>query len=571
MKHWVPGIFMSLIAACAGHAPPRAAAPVPAAGDVPAPAQASQPAPVPIAPAVIAAAAALADTAAAGDSTVDAETAADQAVLDKLAESAPDSAISGDDAAALGGATWNIDVASYANHERVQYYLDFFRGEARDRMAIWLTRMPKYETLIRTRLQQQGLPSDMIYLALIESGFSNSAVSRSKAAGMWQFMKGTARLYGLRVDPWVDERRDPIKSTDAAARLLSDLRRRFGSLYLAAAAYNAGAGRVGRGLRRLPDDESDDGTSDATFFRLADTKSLRRETKDYVPKLIAAALIAKEPEVYGFAPIAPAAQVLLDSLVVPDATGLEVIARLADTSLAAIRELNPQFLRLATPPGRKMVVRLPPGRGMTVAARYDSLPASKRVTFREHFVSPGETLSGIALRYHVSVDEILAANRSVKPRALRLGQRLIIPTAGVAPPREAYAIAADRPARPRARVDASGLHLVKNGESLWTIARDFSVTIEQLRGWNGLEPSEVLKAGQRIRVNPPGNAAPGKAGLATTSSQTVTTHLVRPGDTLSEIAERYDIPESELRRANGLGATSMIRIGDRLKIPARSS
>ncbi len=155
--------------------------------------------------------------------------------------------------------------------------------------------MPRYEGMIRERFQKEGLPADLVYLALIESGFSNTATSRARAVGMWQFMKGTAKLYGLRVDSWVDERRDPYRSTDAAARHLRDLTRRFGSLYLAAAAYNAGAGKVSRGLGRLPDDDADSVNTDATFFRLYDTKLLRRETKDYVPKLIAAALIAKEP------------------------------------------------------------------------------------------------------------------------------------------------------------------------------------------------------------------------------------------------------------------------------------
>ena len=162
-------------------------------------------------------------------------------------------------------------------------------------MGIWLTRMPRYEGMIRERLQEQGLPGDLVYLALIESGFSNSATSRAKAVGMWQFMKGTAKGYGLRVDSWVDERRDPYRATAAAARHLQQLNDRFGSLYLAAAAYNAGAGKVSRGVRRLPDDDADSLNSDATFFRLYDTKLLRRETKDYVPKLIAAARIAKEP------------------------------------------------------------------------------------------------------------------------------------------------------------------------------------------------------------------------------------------------------------------------------------
>ena len=240
--------------------------------------------------------------------------------------------------------------------------------------------------MIRERLQRESLPGDLVYLALIESGFSNTATSRAKAVGMWQFMKATGKGYGLRVDSWVDERRDPFRATDAAVRHLRDLNRRFSSLYLAAAAYNAGSGKVSRGLGRLPDDESDSTNSDATFFRLYDTKLLRRETKDYVPKLIAAALIAKQPGRYGFR-LGTAEPAAYDSIIVPDMTGLDVLARLADTTVAAIRELNPQYLRLATPPGTRSIVRLPAGHGPMTVAAYAELPARQRVTFIEHFVA----------------------------------------------------------------------------------------------------------------------------------------------------------------------------------------
>ena len=297
-----------------------------------------------------------------------ADSAADEAVLEELAESAPADGVNGDvptpDKAELANAvTWDIDVETFNDHSRVQWYLKFFQGRGRERLNIWLNRMPRYEPMIRERLQREGLPGDLVYLALIESGFSNTATSRAKAVGMWQFMKATGKHYGLRVDSWVDERRDPYKATDAAARHLRDLNDRFGSFYLAAAAYNAGSGRVSRGLRRLPDDDDGEGlASDATFFRLYDTKLLRRETKDYVPKLIAAAVIAKEPSRYGFT-VTPAEPIPYDSIVVPTMTGLDVIARLADTTLAAVREMNPQYLRLTTPPGRASVVRIPAGRG----------------------------------------------------------------------------------------------------------------------------------------------------------------------------------------------------------------
>ena len=171
-----------------------------------------------------------------------ADSAADEAVLEELATARPDGDVSDDSLAdagetsagganaVAGGVTWDIDVATFNSHDRVQYYLDFFQTRGRERMEIWLSRMPQYEAMVRERLQREGLPGDLVYLALIESGFSNTATSRAKAVGMWQFMKATAKLYGLRVDSWVDQRRDPYRATDAAVRHLSDLNRRFGSL-----------------------------------------------------------------------------------------------------------------------------------------------------------------------------------------------------------------------------------------------------------------------------------------------------------------------------------------------------
>ena len=170
--------------------------------------------------------------------------------------------------------TFTLDISSYRNHDRVRYYLNFFTGPGRERMRIWLERLPRYEGMIRVRMAEQGLPGDLVYLALIESGFSNRAVSRASAVGMWQFMSGTGKAYGLRIDSWLDERRDPVKATAAAARHLSDLQERFGSLYLAAAAYNGGAGRVGRGVRSLGGGAEENG--DETFFRLYNTRYIFR-------------------------------------------------------------------------------------------------------------------------------------------------------------------------------------------------------------------------------------------------------------------------------------------------------
>jgi membrane-bound lytic murein transglycosylase D len=501
-----------------------------------------------------------------------ADSAADEAVLEELATAHPvgEESESGGDDAGEGGAnaiadavTWDIDVATYNSHDRVQYYLDFFQSRGRERMSIWLTRMPRYEAMIRERLQRDSLPGDLVYLALIESGFSNTATSRAKAVGMWQFMKATARLYGLRVDSWVDERRDPFRATDAAVRHLRDLNRRFGSLYLAAAAYNAGSGKVSRGLVRLPDEESDSINSDATFFRLYDTKWLRRETKDYVPKLIAAALIAKQPRRYGFNP-ARGEPATYDSIVVPDMTGLDVLARLADTTVAGIREMNPQYLRLTTPPNTRSLVRLPLGRGPTTVAAYAELPPRRRVTFIEHFVSRGETMSGIAKRYRVSQAMLTAANPKVNSRRLRINQRIVVPTGGALSTSVARRMADPVVA---AGTNTGAFHRVRRGETLSEIADEYGVTQRELRLWNALDSRGRIRAGQRLRVASP-DAPRRVVPTAPPSERTgERTHVVRKGETLKSLAKRYGVSIQALREANGLSESEPLKAGIALKIP----
>lgn len=586
-------LALLLLTACGGGHRPPPAAPEPSAGTPAGPAGSARPAgvdpagapesPTSVHPSALPAAPYL-DTLIPGvelaaERRLAADSAADEEVLEALAEASPvgsdegDTEIAGNDTKALANAvTWDIDVETWNSHSRVRYYLDFFLGKGRNRMGIWLDRMQGYEPMIRERLAREGLPGDLVYLALIESGFSNTATSRARAVGMWQFMKGTAKHYGLRVDSWVDERRDPYKATDAAVRHLRDLSRRFGSLYLAAAAYNAGSGRVSRGLKRLREDD-DPLESDATFFRLYDTKLLRRETKDYVPKLIAAALIAKEPARYGFE-VTPAVPASYDSIVVPTTSGLDVIARLADTTVAAIRELNPQYLRLATPPGVPSVVRLPSGRGPTTVAAYAELPPEKRVTFLEHFVARGETMSGIARRYRVSQRLLAEANPRVKPTRLRPGQRLIVPTGGAIS--SAMARRMSDPAVP-AGTSRSGWHRVRRGETLSGLADEYGVTQRDLHRWNTLPANGHLRAGQRLRVAPPRAPAVKSASAATTGARTTTTsnaasepartHVVRRGETLTELARRYGVSVSALRAANNMSDSAILRAGVALRIP----
>lgn len=454
---------------------------------------------------------------------------------------------------------WDINVERFATHPRVQYYLDFFTGRGRKAFQVWLDRMPRFESYARMRLQEQGIPSDLVYLALIESGFSPVAVSRAKAVGMWQFMPATGRGYGLRIDTWLDERRDPIKSTDAAARMLKALTDRFGSHFLAAAAYNGGEGRVGRGLLRVSalqgaGDEAIDLESDEMFFELAETPHLYQETKDYVPKLIAAAMIAKAPERYDFDPPAEVDPFPRDSVMVDGNVGLDLIAELADTSLDALRELNPHLLRGITPPGRTYPVRVPAGSAERIATAYASVPPSERVRMITHVVRRGETVSGIARRYGVSTDLVMTANRVARARSLQVGTTLYIPVNGAIPD----AMLREPEPAPRAPVT----HIVRRGETLSGIARRYGVAQASVRAANKLPSNGAIRAGQKLTI--PGSAT-NPAGTAASSAPRV--HVVRAGETVGEIAQRYSVPQSRLIRENKLGSRAMIRVGQRLTIP----
>jgi membrane-bound lytic murein transglycosylase D len=416
-----------------------------------------------------------------------------------------------------GEPTFDIDVTSFSANRRVLEYLEFFQVDAQDRFAIWLARLGRYEGMIRERLRAKGLPEDLVYLALIESGLSNTAVSRARAVGMWQFIAGTARLYGLTVDPWVDERRDPFRATEAAVTYLADLRERLGgSVYLAAAAYNAGVGRVERGLNRLPGES--DSVTDHTFFQLADRRYLRRETRDYVPKLIAASLIAKQPARYGFDAVTPLSPLVFDEVTVPDATGLDVLARLADTTVDALLELNPQFVRGITPPGRAVTVRVPRGAGTLVAGRYDTLPVTDRITFVDHYVARGQTLSDIAKRYRVTVAMLQSANPSLQAHALKVGQRIIVPMSGRVVPAAAWSVPPESRTRRTTRASRGSAaapaatargsagdplsHRVERGETLSQIARQYGVSLAALLDYNDLTTQSVIHVGEIIKIPP---------------------------------------------------------------------
>lgn len=520
-----------------------------------------------------------------------ADSAADEAVLDQLAVAHPDVPASDDEEPAVP-VSWDIDVTTWGDHERVQFYLSFFEEQAHPRFQIWIERMPVYEPMIRQKLQAANMPTDLVYLALIESGFSNSAISRTRAVGMWQFMPRTGKEYGLRIDSWVDERRDPVKSTNAALEFLSDLYQRFGSYYLAAAAYNAGGGKISRGLKRvgakptvsqasssapvdgeeaLTEDE-DEGFSDADFFKLYDTRHIRRETKDYVPKLIAAARIAKEPQRYGFEPAPPTAPYPLDSLVVSGMTGLDVVAELSDTSLGYIREINPQYLRLATPPGTTSIVRVPAGRQATAQSAYAALPPAERVTFAYYTAKKGDTPGKVAQRYGVAVGVLYEANPWMRSgAAIKSGRQVVVPTGGSASVVVARQVSTAREPAGGAR---GGYHTVRKGETLGGIARRYHMSTAQLKSMNGLS-GNTIRVGQKLRVSGSRRSTTqvasrdhAKGGGGATAGSSYVKYKVRSGDTLSGIARRHGVTVASIRQANNLSGG--LKSGTTIRIPKKA-
>jgi membrane-bound lytic murein transglycosylase D len=277
---------------------------------------------------------------------------------------------------------------------------------------------------VDSTLSRKGMPLSLRYLPIVESGYSPSAVSRARAVGLWQLMEHTARGFGMGVDPLLDERRNPFKSTEAATDFLFQLRDRFGSWFFALAAYNSGPYRVQRLLEQraplLPH-------TDSLLWALR--RHLPRETQDYIPKLFAAALVAESPATHGVLVSDSTSRFAFDEVVVPDATTLDVVAEAAGTTLEEIERLNPEVVRGITPPGRETILRVPAGHGWTFRERYALIPPDERVTFVEHRVVAGETLSHIAKRYGVPLSDLQAANPRVRPRSLQIGQRLTVPIA----------------------------------------------------------------------------------------------------------------------------------------------
>jgi membrane-bound lytic murein transglycosylase D len=364
----------------------------------------------------------------------------------------------------------------------VEALIDYFVEKERDRFSLWISRSGRYLPMIRRVFRERGLPEELAYTAMIESGFSPRAVSRVGAKGMWQFMEATARRYGLVVNRWVDERLDPVKSTIAAAQYLGDLYGMFGHWFLAQAGYNAGEARVARAIQRAR-------TTD--FWALTQTRHLPDETKMFVPQILAAAVITQEPARYGF-DVALEAPLSFDEVPLKRALDLDTIARLADVSVEAIRDLNPALLARITPPFGTYTLRLPPGVGQRFEAALKAAVPSSLPTWMVHRLQRNQSLAEVARKYRTPVERLAELNHLPGGR-LRGVRELIVPV--VARPEPPAAVTAVRqPSAPVREV------VVRRGDTLTSLGARYRVKPQTLAQLNGIALDDVLVVGTRLRL-----------------------------------------------------------------------
>jgi len=401
--------------------------------------------------------------------------------------------------------------------------IHFFQTRGHETFAAWTRRSGRYRDLIAKILRDENLPADLLYLAMIESGFNPRAYSRARASGLWQFIRHTGRLEGLRIDHWVDERRDPVKSTRAAARHLKGLYAKLGDWRLAAAAYNSGLGRVSRAIEKA-------GSRD--FWKL----ELPRETRNYVPLFMAAAIISKDPAQFDFDPVEFDAPLQFDRVKLKDYVFLKAAAKSLRISQSALRDLNPELLHKITPPGRRYFLNVPRGKGADFQRRYDRLPAAEKPEIITYEVERGDNISAIAAAFGVGVGIIKDANSLSNPNLIRPGQKLYIPTVGEG-----------------SRRGSTTAHTVRRGESLSRIARSYSVTVDELKKWNGrrgdlIKPGEVLRVKSRPLLTLKQRPAP---VLAKGGGEDIVHQIVR-GESLSLISRRFGVTLQELTEWNQL-------------------
>jgi len=468
-------------------------------------------------------------------------------------------------------------------NQHVNRHLMYYTLRRPDVMERWLERSEYYFPMMREIFEDEGVPQELIHLSMIESGLVPTARSWASAVGLWQFIRATGAVYGLEVNWWVDERRDPVKSTRAAAQHLRDLHDIWGDWYLSLANYNLSP----RGLRRAI--RAAGGVEDYW----AAYPYLPRETRGYVPGYIAATMIAMNPDEFGFDTDSEVTPYNFDVVEVDGLMPLEELAKAAGVTLQEIKDYNPELLRWATPPGGKYPLKIPTGIKEQFVAAYQEIPQDTRASeVAMHTVSSGETLGYIARRYGTSVRALYETNEGLSS-TIHPGQRIVVPVA----PGSQEQIASNRPTNSsssssrrntRQQVQAPAntspaTYTVKSGDTVGHVAEWFDVRAWQVRSWNGV--GNTIRVGQRLTIHVPNQRRDYFSqindltyaqkqelerrqrsgeniysiqfdGSSTTPSDTFR-YTVRRNDTLGSIARRHGVSVAEIQRANNLSGTTI--------------
>ena len=453
-------------------------------------------------------------------------------------------------------------------NDEIASYITYFSSRGRGALVNGMEHSGRYREMIQRVLKEEGVPQDLIYLAQAESGFHSLALSRAGARGMWQFMASRASGYGLQRNWWLDERQDPEKATRAAARHLKDLYGMFGDWYLAMAAYNSGPGTVQRAVQR---------TGYADFWELYKRNVLPKETRNYVPIIIAITIMSKNPAQYGLDDVQMEAPMASDTVTIDYPVDLRLVAECVDSSVDTLQQLNLSLLRMTTPKDQSFTLRLPAGTKDKFEREIAAIPLEKRVLWRFHRVQPGDTLASIARKYHVSSEAIAEAN-NLEDRDVQADAKLIIPVANAKSAKEAD-VAQGSGGYSKRPVS----YKVRKGDTLSSIADDFGVPAEKIRKWNRLSGNRVA-TGRVLRIyRPTGgveetasksstrrkakSTAPelaSKKTAASKKSEASTRHTVKRGETLTSIASRYNTTVAQLKKDNP--QVAKLRPGDVLLI-----
>ncbi len=427
--------------------------------------------------------------------------------------------------------------------QAMENYFKMYTHTHRKSFETWLKRAETFLPYIREIFEERDLPTDLIYLPFAESGFNPIAYSRAGAAGLWQFMPATARHYGLRVDWWIDERRNPYLSTYTAADYLEKLHCDFNDWYLALAAYNAGEGRVARAMTNSGHDN---------YFDLINGPYLARETRDYVPKFLAILKIMHNLEELGFEPVNWDSAPRLKELEVRPGTDLLALSRKCDMSWDEFKKLNPAFRRQVSPSDAVSIVMIPAERHETARSFLDSPDSRPYAGFQRYQVKSGDSWWRISNRFGVPVSILKSVNNTTS-NLLRVGQHVIVPASGSS----GRAVAASSTTQDYAQ--RRGTYIVQRGETLSAISRKFNVDLNTLMAANGISDPRSLKAGQNLYI-------PGPTRAAQDSGKRQVNYQVRNGDTLWAIARRFGVQTSDLQRWNNISGNQIIRPGDSLRV-----